>query len=152
MEVYMEWQNLSPVLIAVCIGSSILLVAILMIMAILLPTLGIFGGIGWFLNKKSKEARALREAAKSWDSTNGKIVTSRVEVTGGEHTTVSPHIVFEYEVYGQSYSSSQIKAGDLHWASYTSRAAYDIVEKYPVGSDVVVYFDPENPALSALER
>jgi len=148
----MDWQNLSPVLITICIGGGIFLVAMFIIAATVLPMLGIFGGIGWFLNKKSKEAKALREAAKYWASTTGTIVTSRVEVSGGDHTTVSPHIVFQYNVYERDYSGSQIKAGDAHWASYTSRAAYDMVDKYPVGADVTVYYDPENPEQSALER
>jgi hypothetical protein len=148
----MDWQNISPILITVCIGGGILLVAMFTIAATVLPMLGIFGGIGWFLNKKSKEARALKEEAKNWASTTGKVVSSRVEVSGGDHTTVSPHIVFQYNVYGRDYSGSQIKAGDEHWASYNSRAAYDIVDKYPVGTEVNVYYDPENPEQSALER
>jgi len=148
----MDWQNLSPILITVCIGGGIFLLAMLIIMATVLSMLGIFGGIGWFLNKKSKDAKALREAARNWVSITGKVITSRVEVSGGEHTTVSPHIVFEYNVYGRAYTGSQIKAGDAHWASYTSRASYDTVDKYPVGSDVTVYYNPENPEQSALER
>ena len=148
----MDWQNLSPVLITVCIGGGIFLLAMFIIAATVLPMLGIFGGIGWFLNKKSKEAKILRNAARNWASTTGKITKSRVEVTGGERATISPHIVFEYNVYGRDYSGSQIKAGDVHWASYTSRAAYDVVDKYPVGSEVTVFYDPENPEQSALER
>lgn len=148
----MDWQNLSPVLIMICIGGGIFLLAVFIIAATVLPMLGIFGGIGWFLNKKSKEAKALREAAKNWAFTTGKIVTSRVEVSGGDHTTVSPHVVFQYSVYGREYSGSQIKAGDVHISSYSSRTAYDTVDKYPVGSEVTVYYDPENPEQSALER
>ena len=148
----MDWQNLSPVLIMVCIGGGIFLLAAFIIAATVLPMLGIFGGIGWFLNKKSKDAKALREVARNWASTIGKIVKSRVEVTGADRATVSPHIEFEYEVYGRAYTGSQIKAGDVHWASYTSRAAYDTVDKYPIGAEVTVYYDPENPEQSALER
>ena len=148
----MDWQNLSPVLIMVCIGGGIFLFVMFIIASTVLPMLGIFGGIGWFLNKKSKEAKALREAARNWSSTTGKVVTSRVEVSGGDHTTVSPHIVFQYTVYGREYTGSQIKAGDAHWASYTSRDAYDTVDKYPVGAEVSVYYDPEDPQQSALER
>jgi len=147
-----DWQNLSPVLITICIGGGILLFAMFVIAATVLPMLGIFGGIGWFLNKKSKEAKALRAAAENWASTTGKVVTSRVEVSGGDHTTVSPHIVFQYTVYGKEYSNSQIKAGDIHMSTYSSRNAYDIVDKYPAGSEVTVYYDPENPEQSALER
>jgi hypothetical protein len=148
----MDWQNLSPVLITICIGGGIFLVAMFIIAATVLPMLGIFGGIGWFLTKKSKEAKALREAARNWASTTGKVIKSRVEVTGGDHATVSPHIVFQYNVYGKEYNNSQIKAGDIHMSSYGSRKAYDIVDKYPVGAEVTVFYDPEHPEQSALER
>jgi len=148
----MDWQNLASILIAVCIGGGIFLLVVFIVAATVLPVLGIFGGIGWFLNKKSKEARALRITAKNWTSTTGKVITSRVEVSGGEHTSVYPRIVFEYHVYGKKYTGSQIKAGDIHWASYTSRASYDMVDKYPIGSEVTVYYDPENPQQAALER
>lgn len=33
-----------------------------------------------------------------------------------------------------------------------SRDAYDIVERYPVGADVTVFYDPANPAEASLER
>ena len=148
----MDWQNLSPVLITICIGGGIFLVAMFIIAATVLPMLGIFGGIGWFLNKKSKEAKALREAAKNWASTTGKIIKSRVEITGGDHATVSPHIVFQYNVYGKEYNNSQIKAGDIHMSSYGSSKVYDIVDKYPVGAEVTVFYDSEHPEQSALER
>ena len=71
----MDWQNLFPVLITICIGGGILLFAMFVIAATVLPMLGIFGGIGWFLNKKSKEAKVLRAAAENWASTTGKVVT-----------------------------------------------------------------------------
>lgn len=148
----MNWESLSPVLVAVCIGGGIFLLAAFIIAATVLPMLGIFGGIGWFLNKKSKEAKALREAAKNWASTTGKVTTSRVEVSGGEYTSVSPFIVYQYNVYDRDYSNSQIKAGDVHISSYSSRAAYDMADKYPVGSEVTVYYNPEDPQQSALER
>ena len=149
---YMDWQNLSPVLITVCIGAGIFLFAMFIIAATVLPMLGIFGGIGWFINKKSKEAKTLRAAAKNWASTPGKVITSRVEVSGGEYTSVSPFIVYQYNVYDREYSNSQIRAGDAHMSSYSSRDSYNMVDKYPVGAEVTVYYDPENPQQSALER
>jgi len=148
----MDWQSLSTILITVCVGSGIFLLAVFIIAVTVLPMLGIFGGIGWFLNKKSKEAKALREAARNWASTTGKVITSRVEVSGGDYTSVSPFIVYQYNVYGRDYSNSQIKAGDVHMSSYGSRDSYNIVDKYPVGADVTVFYNPENPQQSALER
>jgi len=149
---FMDWQNLSPVLITVCVGGGIFLFVVFIIAATMLPMLGIFGGIGWFLNKKSKEAKGLREAARNWASTTGKVVTSRVEVSGGEYTSVKPFVMYQYSVYDREYSNSQIKAGDIHVSTYRSRDSYNLVDKYPVGAEVTVYYDPEDPQQSALER
>ena len=73
-EVRIDWQDIPTVWVAVCIGGGILVTTLFIIAATVLPMLGIFGGIGWFLNKKSKEAKTLRESAKNWASTTGKIL------------------------------------------------------------------------------
>ena len=145
-------MELTPLLFIVCLVGFLVILFVIISLAILVPTLGIIGGIGWFFNKQYKDARALRIAAQNWSSTTGKVITSRVEVTGGDHTTVSPHIVYQYNVYSNEYSNSQIKVGDTFISSYTSRQSYDTVDKYPVGAEVTVYYDPENPQQSALER
>ena len=148
----MDWQNLSPVLITICVGGAILVFALFIIAATVLPMLGIFGGLGWFLNKKSKEAKRLRAAAKNWATVSGRVITSRVEVSGGEYTSVNPFVVYQYNVYGRDYTNSQIRAGDIHVSAYSSRDSYNIVDRYPVGIEVTVYYDPEDPQRSALER
>jgi hypothetical protein len=75
-----------------------------------------------------------------------------VEVSGGEVTSVSAYVLYEYEVQGQTYQSTQIKAGDRFIRSGSSRDAYQTVDQYPPGTLVTVYYDPANPAESALER
>lgn len=137
--------------IVLCIVGTLLFTAFIAA-ATLIPTLGIFGGLGWFLSKRSKEAKALHAAAQAWPSTSGTVIKSRVEVSGGDHTSVSPFVLYEYQVDGQPYQASQIKAGDVFMAVRQQRSSYDIVEKYPVGMQVTVYYDPANPGMAALER
>lgn len=110
------------------------------------PIVGVF----WLLKRGADQSRAKHQASLAWHMTTGKIVKSRVEVLGGEHTTVSPRIVYEYDVYGRTYQGEQIRAGGL-WRGPT-RSAYDIVDSYPVGATVTVYYDPNNPEDAALER
>jgi hypothetical protein len=44
------------------------------------------------------------------------------------------------------------RASDKIWRAYSSRDAYDTVDKYPVGSIVTVYYNPADPQHSALEH
>ena len=39
-------------------------------------------------------------------------VGSRVEVSGGENTSVHPMILYAYDVNGRTYQSSQLRPGD----------------------------------------
>jgi hypothetical protein len=82
----------------------------------------------------------------------GKVVLSRVEVSGGEHTTVSPHVEYDYEVGGVRYRGDRIRAGDRYASRSGSKLAYAAIDRYPVGSDVTVYYNPGNPSESAVER
>ncbi|MBI3157971.1 MAG: DUF3592 domain-containing protein [Chloroflexi bacterium] len=139
------------VYIVVCIAGSVLF-ALFITAATVLPMVGIFGGLGWFFSKRSKEAKALNAAAQAWLSTTGTVLKSRVEVTGGDHASVTPVVVYQYQVEGQSYQAEQIRAGDMYLAVRKRRTAYDLVDKYPVGAQVTVYYDPANPGMAALER
>ena len=94
----------------------------------------------------------MRAAAQSWRTTPGTITKSRVEVTGGDHTSTMPGIYYEYQVGAVTYTGDQVKAGDKFYPHYTSRQCYDLVDKYPVGSEVQVFYDPEAPENAALER
>ncbi|TAK11451.1 MAG: DUF3592 domain-containing protein [Anaerolineae bacterium] len=121
-------------------------------LAVLLPMFGVFGGIGWFLNKRSKEAKAARDAAQSWPSTSGTVVLSRVEVTGGDHASVSPNVQYTYQVDGQPFQAAVVRAGDQFMAIRKSGEAYKITDRYPVGAQVTVYYNPANPSDACLER
>lgn len=110
------------------------------------------GAVVWFILKRKNQRDALQQASLSWRSTQGRVLKSRVEVSGGEVTSVSPYVLYEYEVHGQIYQSVQIQAGDRFIRSATSRDAYETVDRYPVGATVTVYYDPSNPAEAALER
>jgi hypothetical protein len=119
----------------------------------MLPAVGILGGLGYLFNSQAKKSKALKKAALSWPSVPGTVQTSRVEVSGGEYTTVYPHIEYEYTVAAQKYRYDSIKAGDKFVSlSFTQSNAYEVVEKYPVGTRVRVYYNPDNPAEATLER
>lgn len=100
--------------------------------------------------------RNLRRGAASagWPTTEGLIVASSVEEHGhlktdGRSPTFHAKVAYEYKLGGQRYESSQ-----LSYKSYgTSKAARAkrIVEKYPVGTEVTIYYNPMKPDQAVLE-
>lgn len=144
----MEITELFPWLI----GGGTFLITIVAILCSTLPFLLIFGGLGYFLYKQNQKAKAVQQASLAWRQTTGTVIRSRVEVSGGETTSVSPRIIYQYEVNGQTYQNDQLKAGDRFWRVTSSQSAYETVDRYHVGLQVTVFYNPNNPAESALER
>jgi hypothetical protein len=114
--------------------------------------LGIFGALGYWIYKRSQQAKVVQEAAQSWLTTTGQVVLSRVEVSGGDTTSVTPRVAYQYQVGAQMYQSEIIRAGSQFFSISSGRSAYDTVDRYPVGATVTVYYNPGNPAEAALER
>lgn len=117
-----------------------------------LVPIAIIGLVTWYFVRLKNQKQDLVQSSASWRATNGRVLKSRVEVSGGNYATVSPYILYEYEVHGRTYQNTQIKVGDRFISARTSREAYDLVDRYPVGADVTVFYDPANPDESALER
>jgi hypothetical protein len=137
------------------VGGSVLFTIFIVVVTLvctLVPLVAIFGGIFWYIRRGSQNAKALNQAALSWLSTTGTVVKSRVEVSGGDHTSVTPRVIYQYEVNGTMYQADRIRAGDIHMRISTSGGAYATVDHYPEGATVTVYYNPMNPAEAALER
>jgi hypothetical protein len=130
-----------------------LLFTILISLCVMVPVLGGIVWGGWWLVKRLNTASTMNQMAATWPTTQGKVLQSRVEVhSRGEHTSVIPKIVYEYEVGGTKYQSDMVRAADkvVRWTN--SQEAYAMVDRHPADSDVTVYYNPANPAQSALYR
>ena len=101
--------------------------------------------------------RKLVEASMHWQTTTGKIIAS--EVTHGPQTERGgtraapkfyPEIKYEYVVNGAMFSSERRGIGGE--IGMAENAARTIAERYAVGSDVTVYYDPARPAEALLEQ
>jgi hypothetical protein len=57
-------------------------------------------------------------------------------------------VTYTYQVAGQQYQSQRIYFGSEVGGS----AMTGVVKKYPVGAQVPVYYNPENPADAVLEQ
>jgi hypothetical protein len=119
---------------------------------VLLPIL-ILGGVGYLLYKRSQQSGVARQIAQSWPSTTGRVLMSSVETrsSGSSHSTY-PVVVYQYDVHGITYQSQTIKAGEQYLNVRVMGQAQATVARYPIGASVTVYYNPANPADSALER
>ena len=83
-----------------------------------------------------------------WPNVTGKIVQSQLDYGYGRHSRDSrANIVFRYQVNETRHVSHQISLWSADLGSYNARA---FVFAHPTGSDVKVYYDPENPENSVL--
>jgi len=136
------------------------------IIGILGGLLGILGGVcatvlpilvlvalGIFLYRRSKMKDAAKQAAQDWSSTMGTVLASTIQIkrTSRSRSEI-PVVVYQYQVNGKSYQSQTIKAGEQFFNVRLMGDAQKTIERYPVRAQVMVYYNPANPAESALER
>jgi hypothetical protein len=117
----------------------------------------IFFGIGIGMLVKLAKHYGKLQQSKNWLSTNGKIISSDLDAQistdddGYQTTTYLAKVFFTYEVNGNSYESDRVNF-DYGMRTSNVRKPQSLVEQYPTGSDVTVYYDPENPQQSVLEK
>ena len=133
-------------------GFSIFLTIAGVACSVIIPVL-VLGGIGYFLYKRNQQSGVARQIAQSWPSTSGRGLMSSVQWGSGSHSGTSyPVVVYQYTVNGQSYQSQIIKVGEQYLNVRVMGQAQVTVALYPIGTNVTVYYNPANPAESALER
>ena len=120
--------------------------------SVILPIL-ILGAVGYFIYKRSQQSGAARQIAQTWPSVTGTVLMSSVQWGSGSHSGTSyPVVVYQYEVNGKTYQSQNIKAGEQFLNVRVIGQAQATVARYPIGANVTVYYNPANPAESALEK
>ena len=112
---------------------------------------------GVFMIIMNIRARKKAEASQSWPSTTGEVFSTDVKRStstdseGYNTTTYEPVIIYGYNVIGSDYESSKISFG-LKRTYNTVAKANQVLENYPKGSAVTVYYNPDNPSEAVLER
>lgn len=91
--------------------------------------------------------RVLKQSriASAWPTVDGVVTESEPE---SEHDELLPHIRFEYRVNDQALSNTIKFPPDTNPLPEFARS---YIEKFPVGQNVQVYYNPENPSDSTLE-
>jgi hypothetical protein len=79
----------------------------------------------------------------------GTVMMSRVEQRStSDGYTDYPIVHYSYQVSGQSYQGMKLAPGPEVGGS----GAAKVVSKYPVGAQVMVFYNPQNPSEAVLER
>lgn len=103
-----------------------------------------FLGIGLFLAGLWIALRRRARRTLAWPQVPGKILESKlVSSSDGESTFAK--VLYAYEVNGTPLQSSSVGASGMMTAS-------DIVAKYPAGRAVQVFYNPDSPSSTVLER
>lgn len=126
----------------------------------------IIAGIGGFFLVFSGRRLFLAARSWSWPQVEGTVVNSYVMTTpaylsarGTGHTSFL-EVVYKYTVAGQTYKSKRW-GFDERRPKYGSRSPIsgrlmwhesELLAAYPVGTPIMVYYDPAEPASSAITR
>lgn len=92
---------------------------------------------------------------QTWIGVPAKIVSCRLKShtshgKHGSHTTWSPDVRFTYSVGGVDYTGD--KLSNISVSSSDRRAQQAKADRYRPGTKVTVYYNPENPSESVIER
>lgn len=92
------------------------------------------------------------KTTENWPFTEGKIISSDFTKSRDNdgHISYRPEIVFEYYVGGKCYKSNKIDAF-INYSSSSSSRALKLINRYPVGAKIEVFFNPTKPTFGILE-
>lgn len=116
--------------------------------------LGIFGlflvvGLGslgkfWKLQHLSRQVQA-------WPSVPGKVLSASIEKSPGSKSTLySARIVYDYEVAGRRHRGHRVYLDAVSTSDFSDAQA--MMNAFPVGQTVLVYYDPAEASESVLRR
>lgn len=116
-----------------------------------------FGAGGVYLIVRGLKNRKQAAQSQNWPSVPGMVVESAVrqvnsqDAEGDTDIRYAPQVVYEYTVDAHPYRSSQMSFGPTQTHQRRTDAEA-IMQRYPVGAAVAVYYDPQNPGQAVLER
>lgn len=120
-----------------------LIITIVSITCVLILLNAIFLGIIFFTRRKMA-------AISGWPSTMGSIQNSFIDWRSDSDSgrTAYPVVQYSYQVGGQTYQSSKYAPGP----AVGGTGADKVVARYPAGTQVMVFYNPQNPSEAVLER
>lgn len=90
-------------------------------------------------------------ASRDWPQVTGTITKSEVHRSRKKGSTMySAEVVYDYTVEGKKLEGDTVWFGGNYRTS-SDRGARDVVSRYPVGKQVPVFYNPQDPTLAVLE-
>ena len=96
------------------------------------------------------------KASRSWPVCQGTVISSDIEqeskIDSSKKKTVNYRacVVYSYSVNGKTFISNRIAFET--YSTSQKRKALTIVNRYPAGEIITVYYDPANPNSAILEK
>lgn len=119
----------------------------------LVASVAVLAGLVVQLGRRAHRAAIVRRAAAAWSQTAGTVLSTTIQIRRlGQGRSEVPVVIYAYQVDGRPYQSFRVRAGDDTGGIRVNGDASRTLERYPVGSNVTVYYDPDDPANAALER
>ena len=112
----------------------------------------ILAAVGWFTAfSLGKPLRDRAATSIDWPTADGRITRSELErFRERGQTMYSADVAYEYALDGKTFGGNRVWFGDDARSSDPT-AWRRAVDRYPVGSGVKVYYDPDDPQESVLE-
>lgn len=119
------------------------IIVVVIIVFVLILLNAIFLGIIFFTRRKMA-------AISGWPSTMGTIQNSFIDWRSDSDSgrTAYPVVQYSYQVGAQTYQSRKYAPGP----EIGGTGADKVVARYPAGAQVMVFYNPQNPAEAVLER
>ncbi len=107
-------------------------------------------GIGLLTVVSNARSVYLGAASQAWPSVRGTVLSAAVlQRDDPESTDYIPEIRYRYRINAVAHTGSRINFGKSIMA--TKKNSEKIIQTYPPGSTVAVYYDPVRPHESTLE-
>ncbi|MGH2509970.1 MAG: DUF3592 domain-containing protein [Ktedonobacteraceae bacterium] len=110
-----------------------------LVMALILSGIPIVSAAVIFVNNQLEVDRG--EASRNFASTPGKVIYTH-ESRGGRYDSTT--LRYQYSVDGKSFDATRVRFPD--WTKSSD------IYRMPQGTDLNVYYDPQNPSSSCLVR
>jgi hypothetical protein len=102
----------------------------------------IFLAVIYFMRKKMAEV-------SQWPSTMGTVMMSTIDRrSSSDGYTDYPVVQYSYQIGGQAYQSTKLAPGPEMGGTGMEK----VVERYPAGAQVMVFYNPQNPSDAVLEK
>jgi len=89
--------------------------------------------------------------AKTWPSVQGTVQISKIRAHKEWMLSVfEPHLIYSYTVAGKGYTGDTVRIGHAKMM-WSKEDATGLLQNYPAGKTVTVYYDPDEPTEALLE-